>query len=258
MVFVLRAINDCMIVFFRGQVLVALCVGALLAIGYLILGLNYAVLLGVVAAVLGIVPYLGTSSASLSGAHRRRHSVRRLAASLLSCWASRRGEIPGGPRHLAQDHRRPLRPASFDVILAVMIGANLLGGFLGALLAVPLTAVLRTLMFRYVWKSREAAAGRESKPRPKPVTGKICHRRRCAISRSCAASAHPPLPCPPPGWPASPGPCPRTRGRIAAARRCAARLPEICPARASGSPRPRSSPPRRTNRGCPGAPAPAR
>ena len=40
------------------------------------------------------------------------------------------------------------------IILAVMIGAKLMGGFLGALLAVPLTAVLRTLMFRYVWKKR--------------------------------------------------------------------------------------------------------
>jgi predicted PurR-regulated permease PerM len=40
------------------------------------------------------------------------------------------------------------------IILAVMIGAILLGGFIGALLAIPLTAVLRTLMFRYVWKKR--------------------------------------------------------------------------------------------------------
>src|SRR5277367_5559522 len=60
LVFVLRAINECMVVFFRGQVLVALCVGTLLTIGYMLLGLNYYVLLGTVAAVLGVIPYLGT------------------------------------------------------------------------------------------------------------------------------------------------------------------------------------------------------
>jgi hypothetical protein len=29
-----------------------------------------------------------------------------------------------------------------------------MGGILGGILAIPLTAVLRTLMFRYVWKRR--------------------------------------------------------------------------------------------------------
>src|SRR5205807_1711451 len=47
-VFILSSFNDCMIVFFRGQVLVALCVGALMTLAYLIMGLNYAVLLGAV------------------------------------------------------------------------------------------------------------------------------------------------------------------------------------------------------------------
>jgi len=37
-VFVLKEINNCLIVFFRGQVLVALCVGALLTIGFLLIG----------------------------------------------------------------------------------------------------------------------------------------------------------------------------------------------------------------------------
>jgi predicted PurR-regulated permease PerM len=45
-----------------------------------------------------------------------------------------------------------------------MIGANLLGGFVGAVLAIPLTAVLRTLMFRYVWKRR----GPHAKPAADP------------------------------------------------------------------------------------------
>src|SRR5205814_7943087 len=60
MVFVLNSINDYLIVFFRGQVLIALCNAVLLTIGFLSIGLNYAVLFGIAAGILGIVPYLGT------------------------------------------------------------------------------------------------------------------------------------------------------------------------------------------------------
>jgi predicted PurR-regulated permease PerM len=41
------------------------------------------------------------------------------------------------------------------IIVAVMIGTTLLGGILGGVLAIPLTAALRVLMFRYVWKKAE-------------------------------------------------------------------------------------------------------
>jgi predicted PurR-regulated permease PerM len=44
------------------------------------------------------------------------------------------------------------------IIIAVMAGTTLLGGLLGGILAIPLTAALRVVMFRYVWKrpGREA------------------------------------------------------------------------------------------------------
>jgi predicted PurR-regulated permease PerM len=157
-VFVLRAINDCMIVFFRGQVLVASCVGVLLSVAYLILGLNYAVLLGLVAGVLGIVPYLGTIVSLLLaltvatiqfGDWTHPLCVLGIAAvvKLLE-------DLVISPKIIG--NRSGLHPLT--IILAVMIGAKLLGGFLGALLAVPLTAALRTLMFRYIWKRRPSKA----------------------------------------------------------------------------------------------------
>jgi predicted PurR-regulated permease PerM len=43
------------------------------------------------------------------------------------------------------------------IIIAVMVGTTLLGGVLGGILAIPLTAALRVLMFRYVWKKSGAA-----------------------------------------------------------------------------------------------------
>jgi predicted PurR-regulated permease PerM len=155
-VFVLGAINDCMIVFFRGQVLVALCVGTLLAIGYLILGLNYAVLLGLVAGVLGIVPYLGTITSlvlalTIAGI-QFGDWTHPLCVVGIAAVVKLLEDLVISPRIIG--NRSGLHP--LVIILAVMIGANLLGGFLGALLAVPLAATLRTLMFRYVWTKRPA------------------------------------------------------------------------------------------------------
>jgi predicted PurR-regulated permease PerM len=153
-VFVLGALNDCMIVFFRGQVLVALCVGTLLAVGYLILGLNYAVLLGLVAGVLGIVPYLGTIVslvlALTVAAVQFGDWKHPLAVLGISAGVKLLEDLIISPKIIGD--RSGLHPLT--IILAVMIGANLLGGFIGALLAIPLTAVIRTLMFRYVWKKR--------------------------------------------------------------------------------------------------------
>ena len=59
LVFVLSSINDCIIVFFRGQILVSICSGTLLGLGLLACGIDYAVLLGAVAAVICILPYIG-------------------------------------------------------------------------------------------------------------------------------------------------------------------------------------------------------
>src|SRR5206468_2256329 len=59
LVFVLNSINNYLIAFFRGQVLVAICDGILYGIGFLIVGLPYAVLIGVAAMFLTIIPFLG-------------------------------------------------------------------------------------------------------------------------------------------------------------------------------------------------------
>jgi predicted PurR-regulated permease PerM len=48
------------------------------------------------------------------------------------------------------------------IIVAVMVGTQLLGGILGGILAIPLTAALRVIMFRYVWRARQSGA--EAKP----------------------------------------------------------------------------------------------
>jgi predicted PurR-regulated permease PerM len=38
------------------------------------------------------------------------------------------------------------------IIVALMVGTTLLGGILGGILAIPLAAVLRVLLARYIWR----------------------------------------------------------------------------------------------------------
>jgi predicted PurR-regulated permease PerM len=158
LIFVLTSINDCLIVFFRGQVLVALCTGSLLTTGFLLMGLNYALLLGVVAGLLGIIPYLGVMISLVPAVA--------LAAIQFGTWyhpliivgifavVNMLEGLVISPKIIGD--RVGLHPLT--VIIAVMVGTTLMGGILGGVLAIPLTAALRALMFRYVWINRTPPA----------------------------------------------------------------------------------------------------
>ncbi len=152
LVFVLRSINDALIVFFRGQVLVAICVGGLLMIGFSIIGLRYAVLLGFIAGVLGIVPYLGVMlsivpAMAISIAQADGWIQPVLTLGIFVIVQLLEGLVIS-PKIIGD--RVGMHPLT--VIIAIMIGTTLLGGIIGGVLAIPLTAALRTVMFRYVWK----------------------------------------------------------------------------------------------------------
>ena len=164
-VFVLHSINDCMIVFFRSQVLVAMCVGTLLTVGFLALGLDYAILLGVMAGLLGIIPYLGVAlsiiPAFILSMVQFVPDGDWLKPILILVWFASVQAMEGffiSPKIIGD--RVGLHPLT--IIIAIMIGTTLLGGIVGGVLAIPLTAVLRTLMFRYVWVDRVHTSGANS------------------------------------------------------------------------------------------------
>jgi len=161
-VFVVKSINDCLIVFFRGQVLVAMCDGVLLTIGFLIMGLNYAFLLGMVAGFLSIIPYLGVMISLVPAVALAIVQYGNIWGPLGVLAIFGMVQMLEGlvisPKIIGD--RVGLHPLT--IIISVMIGTTLLGGILGGVLAIPLTAALRTLMFRYVWKRREKEVGRAS------------------------------------------------------------------------------------------------
>ena len=153
LVFIIKAINNYLIVFFRGQVLVALCDGITYTIGFLIIGLPYAILLGVMATGLTMIPFLGaiaTCAAALVIALVQfgdwQHPL--LVLAVFGVVQTLEGLV-FQPKILGD--RVGLHPLT--IIIAVMVGTSVFGGILGGILAIPLTAAGKVLMERYVWKN---------------------------------------------------------------------------------------------------------
>ncbi|HUS36608.1 MAG TPA: AI-2E family transporter [Verrucomicrobiae bacterium] len=151
-VFILKSINEYLILFFRGQVLVALADGILLTIGFFSMGLNFALLLGMTAGLLSIVPFLGVAISIIPAVILAAvqfgdwlHPL--LVVGLFALVQFLEGFVIS-PKIMGD--RVGLHPLT--IIIAVMVGTTLLGGITGGILAIPLTAALRVLMFRYIWR----------------------------------------------------------------------------------------------------------
>lgn len=156
LVFVIGSINDYLVAFFRGQVLVAICDGVLYTVGFLLIGLPYAVLIGVMATCLTIIPFLGAITTCVTALIVAvvafgdwQHPALVLAVFVVV--QALEGTVIQ-PKIMGD--RVGLHPVV--IILALMVGTTLLGGILGGILAIPLAAALRVIMFRYVWKRRAA------------------------------------------------------------------------------------------------------
>jgi predicted PurR-regulated permease PerM len=149
-VHVLEEINRYLIAFFRGQVVVAACIGALTGLGLLLIGLDYALLIGAVTGLLSIIPYLGVILSILPAVliaylQTQGFLMPAMVAAVFAAVQMLEGFFIS-PKVIGD--RVGLHPLT--IIVAMMFWTQLLGGFLGALLAVPLTATVRVLFFRYI------------------------------------------------------------------------------------------------------------
>jgi predicted PurR-regulated permease PerM len=151
-VLILSEINAHLISFFRGQVVVAIFIGLLTGIGMLVIGLKYAILIGLIAGALSIVPYLGVVS-SLVPALMVAYSQSNGSWGYVALTAGVFGAVQLcegmfiSPKIMGG--RTGLHPLT--IIVSILVWSILLGGLLGAILAVPLTATLKVLLNRYVW-----------------------------------------------------------------------------------------------------------
>jgi predicted PurR-regulated permease PerM len=116
--------------------------------------LPYAVLLGAAAVLLTMIPFLGAiticfTALIIAFVQYGDWLHPALVLAVFAVVQSLEGLVIS-PRIMRG--RVGLHPLA--IIIAVMAGTTLLGGLLGGILAIPLTAAMRVVMARYVWKRR--------------------------------------------------------------------------------------------------------
>jgi len=137
---------------------VAFIDGILVGVALTIFGLNYGLLIGVCMAFLGIIPYIGNILCLLP-ACLIAYSQKPETLWYLPQWGAVLGvvlifvvvqqinSLVTAPKIVGDSVG--LHPMT--VIFSMLFWSLILGGILGALLAVPLTAAVKVLFMRYVW-----------------------------------------------------------------------------------------------------------
>lgn len=175
----LTEVNGYLVAFFRGQMLVSLIDGTITAILLSIIGLKFGLLIGVLVGLLGVIPYVGILLcyipaiiiATVQGAQHDWYMsqdaawwVLPLVVTIVFIAVNNLDGILIAPKIVGDS----VGLHAFTVIFSVLFWSSLLGGLLGAILAVPLTASIKVLFHRYVWSRRIAPKVRE-KPEPEPA-----------------------------------------------------------------------------------------
>jgi predicted PurR-regulated permease PerM len=144
-----------LVAYIRAQLLACVLVGTICGVGFAVLGIPYAVLLGVLAAVLEFIPLVGplllATVAAIVGA---------LHAPILALWAV--GFL--GVVRLIEDYviyprliRRGMHLHPLAVIVAILVGAEL-DGVAGMFLAVPAAATASVVYRHWLeWRGRDDA-----------------------------------------------------------------------------------------------------
>ena len=155
----LQEINGYLVSFFRGQVLVAAIDGFIVGTALTLFGLPYGFLIGIFMAILGVVPYIGSilcliPACIIGYLHAQGSSPFGMSpAAYVGCVIAifvvvqQINSLVTAPKIVGDSVG--LHPLT--VIFSMLFWSLLLGGFVGALLAVPLTAAVKVLFRRYIW-----------------------------------------------------------------------------------------------------------
>ena len=151
---VLSEINKYITAYFRGQLLVCLVDGLLIGAALTLFGLNFAPLIGALVVILTMVPYIGIIvcwvPAVLIAAFQWGDWLHPIGVTLIFIVIQNLEGIFYAPRIVG--NYVGLHPMT--VIVSICVWGLIIGGVLGPLLAVPLTATVKVLLARYVWGRR--------------------------------------------------------------------------------------------------------
>jgi predicted PurR-regulated permease PerM len=145
-VYLVQEFIACIVSFFRGQILVSASLGALYALGFAFCGLPFGLVIGLGMGLLNIVPYLGTVIGllvALPTAFFYGDDGMGLVFKVLLVFVSVQmmDALFVTPRIMGK--KTGLHPLA--VILSILFWGKALGGILGMILGIPLTAFLITL-----------------------------------------------------------------------------------------------------------------
>ena len=156
-------INGYLIAFFRGQLLVSLINGTITGILLGSVGLDFGLLIGLMLCFLGIIPYLGITlcwipavviASVQNGAGTWIPSehwwVFPLVVTFIFFIVQQVDGLLITPKIVGESVG--LHPMT--VMASVFVWSLLIGGLLGAIVAVPLTATIKVLLRRYIWQAK--------------------------------------------------------------------------------------------------------
>ena len=141
LVFLCRQFSDILIAFFRGQIIIGLLLGLVLAVGFGIVGLKFGIVLGIVLGLLNIIPYLGTmlgilTVLPLAYFQEGGGSTLILACAVVFIIGQLLTDYVFTPRIMGD--KTGMGPML--IIFSVFFWGVALGGIMGMVLAIPLTA----------------------------------------------------------------------------------------------------------------------
>lgn len=161
----LQEINGYLVSFFRGQVLVGVIDGILIGLILTLIGLPYGFVIGVFMAILGVIPFIGNILCMIPAcliAYLHAAAGIKLLGMDFGPWAyvglvvavfvivQQINSLVTAPKIVGDSVG--LHPLT--VIFSMLFWSLVLGGFIGALLAVPFTAAIKVLFRRYIWVTK--------------------------------------------------------------------------------------------------------
>ncbi|WP_246168198.1 AI-2E family transporter [Paenibacillus antarcticus] len=129
--------------FIRGQIIVSFCIGVLLYFGYLIIGLDYPVVLAIIAACTSMVPYLGPTIAITPAIIIALVTSPIMLLKMVVVWTI--VQLIEGKFISPQIMGKTLKIHPITIIFVIIVSGKLFG-VLGIILAVPGYAVLKVIV----------------------------------------------------------------------------------------------------------------
>lgn len=138
--------------YIQGQMLVSLCIGVMLFIGYNVIGLHYAFSLATIAAFLSIVPYLGPAIAITPAMLVAASTSWVMVVKMLVVW----GIVQFLEGNIISPNimGRSMNMHPLTVIFVILIGVNI-SGVVGAILGIPVYSILKVLISKLLIALKE-------------------------------------------------------------------------------------------------------